>query len=61
VCSIAFLAVFILLTFLAVIMYLITFIFPERKVGTDMAVVAAISSAFSTIYPGAQVIQIEEE
>ena len=60
-CIIAFLSVFVLLTLLAVVMQLITAIFPERKAGVDSVLVAAISSTVSTVYPGARVTRIEEE
>ena len=61
VCAIAFIAVFVLLSFLAAVMRLTTTVFPARDGGIDAAVVAAVSTAVSTILPGARVIQIEEE
>jgi hypothetical protein len=61
ICTIAFLAVFVLLGFLAVVMQLITVFFPERKVGIDQTLVAAISSTVASVYPGARVTRIEEE
>ncbi len=61
VCAIAFIAVFVLLSFLAAVMRLTTTVFPVRDRGIDAAVVAAVSTAVSTIVPGARVIQIEEE
>ena len=60
-CSIAFLAVFVLLAFLAVVMQLIMAVFPERKAVLDSVMVAAISSTVSTLIPGARVTRIEEE
>jgi hypothetical protein len=60
-CSIAFVSVFILLAFLAVAMYLITVIFPERREAVDVVLAAAISSTVASVYPGARVTRIEEE
>ena len=61
VCSIAFVTVFILLAFLAGVMRLIMRLFPVRVASTDVALVAAISSAVSLLYPGGMVTSIEEE
>ena len=61
ICGIAFGAVFVLLSFLALTMQLITVMFPERKAAVDPTVVAAISSTVATLYPGARVTRIEEE
>jgi hypothetical protein len=61
ICGIAFGAVFVLLSFLALTMQLITVLFPERKAAVDPTVVAAISSTVATLYPGARVTRIEEE
>lgn len=60
-CSIAFLAVFVLLAFLAVVMRLIMAVFPERKAVLDSVMVAAISSTITTLIPGSRVTRIEEE
>jgi hypothetical protein len=54
-------AVFVLLGLLAVIMRLITVVFPVREGRIDSAVVAAITTAVASIYPGATVTRIEEE
>ena len=61
VCSIALAAVFVLLAFLAVVMQLITVVFPERAATVDAALVSAISSVVASVYPGARVTRIEEE
>ena len=61
VCGIAFGAVFVLLAFLALVMQLITIVFPERKAAIEPTVVAAISSTVASLYPGARVTRIEEE
>ncbi len=61
ICISAFLAVFVLLSVLAVVMRLILVAFPEAKGGgTDAAVLAAVSSTVSSIYPGTQITKIEE-
>jgi len=60
-CAAAFAAVFALLTFLAIVMQLITLVFPEDEPSTDAPVVAAISSAVAAVIPGAKVVRIEEE
>ena len=54
-------AVFCLLGVLASIMWLITALFPVRESKIDTAIVAAISTAVTTVWPGAQVTRVEEE
>jgi hypothetical protein len=61
VCGIAFVAVFTLLALLAVVMQLITVVFPERRPAVDSTVVAAISGTVASFVPGARVTRIEEE
>jgi hypothetical protein len=61
VCSVAFAAVFTLLTVLAIVMHLVTIAFPERRTTLDPAVSAAISTTVATLFPGARVTRIEEE
>jgi VanZ family protein len=60
-CAIAFVAVFALLTFLAITMHFITSLFPTRGTSVDAAIVAAISGAVASVLPGARVTHIEEE
>lgn len=60
-CLTALVAVFCLLGLLAAVMRLITTLFPVRTAATDAAVVAAVSTAVASIWPGAQVTRIEEE
>lgn len=60
ICGSSFLWVFILLAVLAVVMRIITAIFPQAKGAADKAVVAAISSTMASIYPGTKVTRIEE-
>ncbi len=60
-CLVAITAVFSLLGVLALIMRLITALFPVREARTDSAVVAAISTAVASVWPGAKVTRIEEK
>jgi hypothetical protein len=60
-CATAMVAVFALLGFLAAIMDVITRLFPERRASLDPVIVAAISNAVATVFPGARVTRIEEE
>ena len=62
-CMASFIAVFFVLTFLAIAMRLIIVIFPEKQAvaGADEAAVyAAISSTYARLYPGTRVSNIEE-
>ena len=62
ICGTAFASVFILLITMALAIWAITAIFPAREEdqADDAALVAAISTAVATIYPGARVTRIEE-
>ena len=60
ICATAFLAVFVLLITLAIVIRLITMAFPRRERADDAVLAAAISAAVATIYPGARVSRIEE-
>ena len=60
-CVLAFVVVFVLLSFLALVMSWITCWFPERKEGPDPAVAAAIAGAVATLIPGARVTKVEEK
>ena len=51
---------FLLLALLAVMMRVIIALFPERKSSADAAVVAAMTAAYRTLYPGAAITNIEE-
>ena len=59
-CGIAFGAVFVLLSFLAVVMALITVLFPQEKAKISAEMVAVLSSAVASVLPGAKIIRIEE-
>ena len=62
ICLSAFVAVFLLLSFLAVVMRLLVSAFPEvEKVGgIDSATVAAITAAAAYAFPGTKVTKVEE-
>ena len=61
ICAAAFLAVFIILVFLAAVIQLITLVYPSRAAGVDAALVAAITAAVAATHPGARVTRIEEK
>jgi NADH:ubiquinone oxidoreductase subunit 2 (subunit N) len=56
----AFIAVFSLLSVLAILMRVLTAVFPQKADGPDSALIAAITSAASLAYPGTRVTHIEE-
>ncbi len=60
ICISAFIAVFILLTVLAVVMRLIILIFPQKIDTTDSAMIAAVAAAATSLYPGTKIKSIEE-
>ena len=60
-CLIAMAAVFTLLGLLAAVMRMITAVFPVRDAEIDSTVVAVVSTAVASIWPGARVTRIEEE
>ena len=59
-CATAFIAVFVLLAVLAVVMKLIMQVFPERLPGKDVAMIAAVASVVSNLYPGTVITKVEE-
>ena len=59
-CFIALVAVFVLLGALALMIELMTRVFPERRFRIDATVAATISSAVAAAIPGAVVTRIEE-
>lgn len=61
VCGAAFLAVFTVLTLLALVIWLITAAFPERAGADDAAMIAAISAAVARVVPQARVTRVEEQ
>lgn len=60
ICIAAFIWVFTILIVLAVVMRLIILIFPEKKAGTDAAVIAALSATVQAAFPGTTINKIEE-
>jgi len=60
-CLIALVAVFTLLGVLALIIELITTVFPERRHVIDPVLAAAISTTVASVFPGARVTRIEED
>lgn len=61
VCGAAFLAVFAVLTLLALVIWLITAAFPERAGTDDAAVLAAITAVVARAAPQARVTRVEEQ
>lgn len=62
ICLTAFATVFVVLAALAVLIWAVLVLFPEKKEGegTDAAVAAALATAIHAIYPGARITRIEE-
>jgi len=60
VCLSAFVAVFFLLGFLAVVMRLLIAVFPEKLAGIDSATLAAVTAAAAYVLPGTKVTKVEE-
>ncbi len=60
ICGSSFLWVFILLAILAMVMRAITALFPEKESGVDEALLAAVTTAVQTAYPGTIVTKVEE-
>ena len=60
ICTIAIVAVFALLSFLAITLHVITVLFPARTDLLDPAVMAAISGTVASVIQGARVPNIEE-
>ncbi len=60
VCIMAFIAVILVLSLLAVLFALLTRLFPAETEGMDAGVVAAINTAAAAAYPGSRITEIEE-
>ncbi len=60
VCCTAFIAVFVLLSLMAVVMRLLVKLFPAKDAGHDAALVAAVAVTFKSQYPGARITRMEE-
>jgi hypothetical protein len=61
ICASAFAAVFVLLGFLALIMRVITAVFPAKDIGSDAVVMAALAGVMQTVYPGTKITRVEEQ
>jgi len=60
ICASAFVAVFVLLSVLALVMKLIIVVYPAKAVQTDTVMMAAMATVVSSIYPGTKLTKIEE-
>lgn len=60
VCASAFVAVFALLAFLAVVMRLLMAAYPMKVEGLDPATLAAVAAAAAFAFPGTRVTNVEE-
>jgi len=60
ICLTSFVAVLLLLSFLALIMRIIVLMFPVKD-DDDSVVVAAITSTYNVQYPGTKIIKIGEQ
>ncbi len=60
ICFSAFSAVFVLLTFMALFMRIICWVFPDRPDDEDVAIYAAIASTYQTQFPDTNITKIEE-
>jgi hypothetical protein len=60
ICLAAFIAVFVLLTVLALMMRLIIVVFPHKVGADDTAMLAAVASVAASVYPGTKITKIEE-
>ncbi len=58
--TVAYIIAFALLALLAIMMRLITLLFPERENTGDAAVVAAVAATYQALSPGVTVTKIEE-
>ncbi len=60
-CITALIAVFVLLSILAITMRILIAVFPAKVVQGDAAMLAAVATAVSAKYPGMRVTKVEEE
>ena len=61
VCVSALLAVFVLLTLLALVMRGLIAVFPEKTGKADPAMLAAVASVAAAVFPGSKITKVEEE
>jgi len=60
ICLSAFVAVFLLLGFLAVTMRVLMAVYPAKTGGLDSATIAAVTAAAAYAFPGTRVTKVEE-
>jgi hypothetical protein len=60
ICLSAFIAVFLILSLLALFMRLITEIFLDKDIEEDSAFIAALTTVVNHYYPGTKITKIEE-
>ena len=60
ICLSAFVAVFVLLGFLATVMRLLMAVYPQKAGGIDSATIAALTAAAAFAFPGTKVTKVEE-
>jgi len=60
ICLSALLAVFLILSLLAIFIRLITEVFSEKDINEDSAVIATLTTVVNKYYPGTKITKIEE-
>ncbi len=60
ICISAYVAVFFLLAFLAIVMRVLMVAFPKKMEGIEPAIVAALTAAATYAFPGTRVTKVEE-
>jgi hypothetical protein len=60
ICTSAFVAVFLLLSFLAIVMRILISVYPQEEKGIDAGTIAAVSAAAAYAFPGTRVTNVEE-
>ena len=58
--TVGFVVAFAVLAVLAMMMRLITLLFPERKDSSDAALVAGVTATYQALFPGVTVTKLEE-
>ena len=60
ICSLSFLSVFLILSLLALVMHIITYLLPHKEKQSDAALYAAITATAAQHYPICRISKIEE-
>ncbi len=60
VCGLSFISVFAVLSVLALVMHLITYLLPQKDQKNDTTVYAAIAASAAQVYPKRKITKIEE-